>query len=195
MKSQKVWVRSVALVVGLLAVAATGTACTVETVNPNANQKPSNGTASATEGEEPGEAQPGAEEGVVGGWAAKATTCKSGAVAKYAYFLCANGRIRGAGEFKSGGYLVRETVCGSYTTSEPVYSNCDDKFGCFPKVTASITSTIAIGSEKDTESTKREFVYAKGDLLKPIPCDDGSAGMLALGRVEGEVTNADCECP
>lgn len=90
---------------------------------------------------------------------------------------------------------MTELTCGSYTTTEAVYSDCDDKLGCFPKVTASVSSTLIIGSERDTASIERELLYAKGDLLQPFPCADGSTGVIVLGRVEGEVTDADCECP
>jgi hypothetical protein len=190
----------VVIAVGLLAT----TACTTTTTGGGTGPSASDGGSAGSEEEGAGsgdvtEGKPTSLQAtVVGGWAASGTNCASGTDDRYVYFLCPGGRIRGGGELKSpGGYAVTELVCGSYTVSPAVYSGCDDKIGCFPKVTANVTSTLIIGTEKDTDpNAKKELLYVEEQdaLVQATRCKDGSNGFLFLERgAGGDVTDDYCE--
>jgi hypothetical protein len=136
----------------------------------------------------------------VGAYTQVGSTCSGGAkMTGYAMFLCPGGKLRGAGSFGNATNLQ----CGDFTVSAPVYPSCTDRYGCFPKVSATVKDTLILGGQTDVVSGFQFWMYvipSQGSdyLYRSTPCSDNTSGDILLKRIAVDVTDNYCHsaaCP
>lgn len=136
----------------------------------------------------------------VGAYAQIGSTCESGSImTDYVLFLCPGGDLRGGGTAMN----MTELWCGDFTVSPPQYPDCDDVWGCFPKVEATVKDTLIYGGQQDVEYGYEFNMYLVTDdpstyLYKITRCNDETTGYIALQRVSYDVTENYCHsaaCP
>jgi hypothetical protein len=139
----------------------------------------------------------------VGAYAQVGSTCASGAggsvMTGYAYFLCPGGKLRGAGSFGNATNLN----CGDFTVSAPVYPGCTDRYGCFPRVNATVKDTLIIGGQSDVQYGFQFSMYLihearKTYLHRSTKCGNDSNAMIVLERIAMDVAENYCHssaCP
>ena len=113
---------------------------------------------------------------------------------EYGLFLCPGGRIRGAGAIGN----TTELVCGTFEVSGPTLANCNDRIGCFPKITATYKSTLLLGGQQDVQSgvVMELLQTSPHSLARLVNC--ANTNNLPLQRVPGDVDGDDCAsdaCP
>jgi hypothetical protein len=141
----------------------------------------------------------------VGAYAQIGNTCTNNApeLTGQALFVCPGGRVNGAGNF---GSLLSELQCGTYTAAPPAYANCastDTRYGCFPKVNASVSQTLFGSGVRDVKTYAYEMILRntgtrQQQLWRGTPCVGGGTGFIVLQRVAAAVGESDCyssACP
>jgi hypothetical protein len=139
----------------------------------------------------------------VGAYSQVGSTCAASSggskLTGYGMFLCPGGKIRAAGYVGSATNLQ----CGDYTAAAPVYPNCTDRYGCFPKVTATVKDTLILGGQSNVQDGFVTWMYLIGRsdgqyLYKDTECNDGSDADILLKRIAVDVADNYCNsdaCP
>ncbi|MBN1960905.1 MAG: hypothetical protein JW841_08155 [Deltaproteobacteria bacterium] len=131
----------------------------------------------------------------VGAYVQIGDTCSNGSSwHDYAMFLCPGGRINGGGKMDD----ITNILCGSYTAAPPAYSDCDDKIGCYPKISATVKDTLGKAGITDVNTSfKFDMVMVSSDygdtIWRRAPCDNEANGYIILERIASDVDDYHCE--
>jgi hypothetical protein len=138
------------------------------------------------------------EAKVVGAYLESGTNCSgTPSMTGQAMYLCPGGRIRGAGYIGN----ATELICGSFTMSAAVYSNCTDKVGCFPTLDATVKDTLIYGGVADVDPSFTFwmlFMETPEQVWRPTSCSGGTSGYIILQRQFFSTSADDCQsaaCP
>ena len=140
---------------------------------------------------------------VVGAYSQIGSTCPTGTSADksgWAMFLCPGGIVRAAGYFTN---LV-DVECGTFTVAGPTYSNCTDKYGCFPRVDFNVKDTLELSGQTNTAQMQWSVYVIPHNGIQGFqeqngPCtDQKSTGTVVYELVDPSVTDNYCNssaCP
>lgn len=83
---------------------------------------------------------------------------------------------------------ITNILCGNYTVAPPVYSDCDDKTGCYPKISVTVKNILTKAGITDvTSSFEFNMVMVGSDygdtIWRRAPCEPACARQDALKRV------------